>query len=182
MKRYFGFSVLLFTLFLPFSLSAAYYDTTLLTLFSKILPRIVSLSSLAPEEGTPLHVCIVREEVDASAAKAFEAMLGSAAHRHEIRSVETDFSHMAECGKSPLVFLFDASPQTVTAALSSFREFHPLVASYDAGLLSSGADVSLFIGRSVKPYINLKSLKEKEIRLDALILQVSKIYGQEPRQ
>lgn len=182
MKRYFGFSVLLFTLFSPFSLSAAYYDTTLLTLFSKILPRIVSLSSLAPEEGKPLSVCIVREDVDASAAKTFEVMLSDAAHKHVIESIETDFSHMSVCGKSQLVFLFDAPTETVVTALSSFKEFHPMIASYDAKLLSSGADVSLFIGRSVKPYINLKSLKDKQIRLDALILQVSKIYGQEPLQ
>jgi hypothetical protein len=181
LKRYSGLLLLLLLLF-PFSLRAEYYDTTLLTLFSKILPRIVSFSSLAPHEGEPLGVCIVREDVDASAAKAFEILLRNAARKHEIESVQTDFSHISVCAKRQLLFLFDASPETVSTALSSFTDFRPLVASYNARLLSSGADVSLFVGRSVKPYINLKSLKEKEIRLDALILQVSKIYGQEPVQ
>ena len=174
--------ILLLLLLFPLSLRAEYYDKTLLTLFSKILPRIVSFSSLAPREGEPLGVCIVREDVDASAAEAFEILLRNAAQTHKIESIQTDFSHISVCGKDQLLFLFDASPATVSAALSSFTDFHPLVASYDARLLSSGADVSLFVGRSVKPYINLKSLKEKEIRLDTLILQVSKIYAQEPVQ
>ena len=174
--------VLLSTLLFPLSLRAEYYDTTLLTLFSKILPRIVSFSSLAPGEGEPLGICIVREDVDASAAAAFEILLGNAARRHGIETVQTDFAHIAVCGKRQLLFVFNAPPETVSAALASFTSFRPLVAAYDPRLLSAGADVSLFVGRSVKPYLNLESLKDKGIRLEAIILQVSKIYGQEPEQ
>lgn len=182
MKRHFGFLLLLSALFVPGSVKAEYYDTTLLTLFSKILPRIVSASNLAPKAGEPLGVCIVRDEVDASAAAVFGALLANAVRTHGIEIVQTDFSHVEVCGKRPLLFLFNASPETVSTALSSLTTFSPMVAAYDYRLLSSGADVSLFVGRSVKPYVNLESLRGKGIRLEPIILQVSKIYGRESEQ
>ena len=172
----------MYLLFGPLPLQAEYYDTSLLTIFSKILPRIVALSSLAPKHGETLGVCIVHQDVDAPAAEQFATLLKRTAEAHSVESIQTDFDHISACRQYPLVFLFDASPETVSKALSELKSPQPLVAAYDTRMLSEGADISLFVGRSVKPYLNLRSLKAKHIRLDALLLRVSKIYGQEPVQ
>lgn len=175
---------LLFVLILnPVSMMADYYDTDVLTIFSKILPRIVSMSSLDPSEGAPINVCIVHEDVDMPAAKHFEALLKqntlNSGPVQRLQSIRTDFSHISTCGKSQLIFLFDARPATVARALSEAKKIQAIVAAYNTMFLSEGVDISLYVGRSVKPYLNLRSLKDKNISLDTMLLRVSKIYGQE---
>ena len=183
-NRALGRLVLLFLLMMnPASVMADYYDTDLLSIFSKILPRIVSMSSLDPSEGAPINVCIVHEDVDRPAAEHFETLLRqntlNGEHVHRLQSIRTDFSHVSACGESQLVFLFDAPPAAVEQALSETKKLRTIVAAYNTALLSQGADISLFVGRSVMPYLNLRSLKEKKIRLDTILLRVSKLYGQE---
>ena len=161
---------------------AEYYDTTLLTLFSKILPRVVALSSLAPEEGKPLNVCIVRQDVDMPAAEQFVMLLERAAQAHTVKSLQTDFDHIDACKDATLVFVFDTPRKTDADTFVKLTNLPAIVAAYDTRLLEQGADVSLFVGRSVMPYLNLKSLRKKDIRLNAQLLRVSKPYGQEPAQ
>jgi hypothetical protein len=186
-NRTLGRLALLFLLMMhPASMMADYYDTDLLMILSKILPRIVSMSSLDPSEGVPIRVCIVHEDVDRPAAEHFETLLkrnsSDGGDVHGLQSKRTDFSHMAACGKSQLIFLFDARPATVAPALSEAKKFQAIVAAYNTALLSQGADISLFVGRSVMPYLNLSSLKDKNISLDTILLRVSKIYGREKGQ
>jgi hypothetical protein len=176
LKRWGGYLAMFFLFFGTFSLRADYYDTSLLTIFSKLLPRIVALSSLAPTEGEVLGVCIVHQDIDAPAAEQFEKLLKRAVKAHRVESIQTDFEHITVCRHYRLVFLFDAPPSSVSKALSELTAPQPLVAAYDTHMLSQGADISLFVGRSVKPYLNLHSIKAKKIRFDPLLLRVSKVY------
>lgn len=184
-NRPLGRLALLFLLLLmnPSSMMADYYDTDLLTIFSKILPRIVSMSSLQPSEEEPIRVCIVHEDVDRPAAERFETMLrqntSNGGDAHGLQSIRTDFSHVSACGKSQLLFLFDANPESVSRALSEAKKIQAMVAVYNNILLSRGADIGLFVGRSVMPYLNLHSLQDKNITLDPILLRVSKIYRRE---
>lgn len=166
----------------PSPLPAGYYDTDLLTIFAKILPRVVTMSSLNPGENAPISVCIVHEDIDTPAAESFEALL---VHSHmkrgnhpPLRSVRTDFSTLSACAQSQLIFFFEAQPDTVAKALDTAGHFRAIIAAYDTALLDRGADVGLYVGRSVMPYINIRSLQDKHITLDTLLLRVSKIYEQ----
>ena len=176
-------SVLLFIMILqPNWLKAEYYDTNLLTIFSKILPRIVALSSLHPAEGTPITICIVHEKVDGAAARRFETLLEqNNAHpsgEHTLQSVTTDFAHLDQCTKSQIIFLFDTQTENLLRAIRTAREQKAILASYSAEILRRGSDLSLFVGRSVKPYLNFRTLREKTISIDSHLLRVSKIYSE----
>jgi hypothetical protein len=121
--------------------------------------------------------------VDRPAAERFEAMLkqntSNGGGTRGLQSIRTDFSHVSACGKSQLIFLFDSDPESVARALSEAKKIQAMVAAYNNMLLSRGADIGLFVGRSVMPYLNLGSLKDKNISLDTILLRVSKIYGRE---
>lgn len=164
----------------PTWLEAEYYDTDLLTIFSKILPRVVTMSSLDPAIGAPIAICIVREDIDAAAARRFEALLkqNNAHHGdgHALQTVDTNFARLTECGKSQLIFMFDTRPDNQRQTVLAAQAQGAMIASYSTEMLREGSDISLFVGRSVMPYLNLRTLHEKNISVDTLLLRVSKIY------
>ena len=51
-----------------------------------------------------------------------------------------------------------------------------MTVSYDASLLTEGVEVSLFLGRKILPYINVKALNRNTITIDQILLRISKIY------
>ena len=72
--------------------------------------------------------------------------------------------------------MLDSDDERVKKALLFFRKNEVMTMAYDISFLAKGADVSLFMGRTVTPYLNMKSLSDKKILLDNLLLRVSKIY------
>lgn len=181
MKHFHLPSVLLFFLMLhPAWLEAKYYDTDILTIFSKILPRIVTMSDLDPAKGNPVTICIVHEDMDGAAARRFEALLKQnntgRDEAHVLQTVSTDFTRLSKCKKSQLIFMFDTQPENLPRIRQTARKQRVILASYHADILPKGSDLSLYIGRSVMPYLNLRTLEEKNINIDPLLLRVSKIY------
>lgn len=80
------------------------------------------------------------------------------------------------CKNSQIAFFFNSDEQNIKKALSFLNKQKILSIAYDAALLQSGAEISLFIGRKVQPYINLQETTKNNIKLDSILLRVSKIY------
>lgn len=161
----------------PLFLHGSDYDTDLLTIFSKLLPRIIMMSSLKPAPDTPVNICLVHHEMQRSVADGFEAMLIRNNVIRKIQITHADFGHLSGCKAPQLLFLFEAPPQAFAQTLDQITALGAMAAAYDPHRLAQGADISLFVGRSVVPYVNLQTLLEKNIRLKPLLLRVSKIYA-----
>jgi len=54
-----------------------------------------------------------------------------------------------------------------------------LTIAYDNKMLKNGVDISLFLGRKIVPFLNMKSISKKNIKLDNMLLRISKLLVKE---
>lgn len=160
---------------------AAGYDADLLKIYAKILPRLVIMSSQKERiRDNTIVLCLLYDKIDAAAADRLSELLGSGASErasgYRFRLIQKPFFEAAACRESQLVFLFNSDGTAVTNALAAVNAFPVITAAYDRSLLDRGADVSLYVGRNVVPYLNIETLKRKGIVFDPLLFRVSKIH------
>ena len=174
---------LLFVFCLLFSfttVNAANYDDDVLEIFAKLLPRFIIMSDQKLKIKDQIDVCILREDVEEDAATTLIDKIidnyPSGIKKDNIELIQTDFTDLNVCKNSELLFLFNASPKKIREALLYAKNHQTLTVSYDASLLAEGVEVSLFLGRKILPYINVKALKRNSITIDQILLRISKIY------
>lgn len=166
----------IFLLVQPFFLSGNDYDNDLMTIFSKLLPRIVLMSSLKPDNDMPVSICLVHDAMQSALADGFEEMLARHNAVQGVKVSHADFNNLSGCRSPQLLFVFEASATDFARTVNTITAKNVMVAAYNPHRLIQGADITLFVGRSVVPYINLQGLLKKNIRLKPLLLRVSKIY------
>lgn len=167
-------------LFNTSALEASSYDNDVLEIFSKILPRFILMSNQKEQSKSNIKICIIHQRVDQTAAIALTQKI----HRnypdgldgHSLGVIRTDFLHVRGCKNSQLIFVMDTPKAQIANVILYAKSQHALTASYDNALLDDGIELSLFLGRRVVPYINIKALKNSGIELDNILLRVSKIY------
>ena len=178
MRKIFGLLPIV-TLFISVTtLNASNYDNDVLEIFSKVLPRFILMSNQKPK--TQLKICILHEQEDISTALSLIAKIKTnypnGLQNHQLNLIHTDFLNINRCQGSELIFLFNASNQQISYAVSYAKKQYAITASYDNALLTKGIELSLFLGRRVVPYINVDALKKNGIELDNVLLRISKIY------
>ena len=172
--------LILLTLLHVNSLNAAVYDADVLEIFSKLLPRFIMMSSQKEKVKDSVNICIVHNEVDKSSAlilkEKIEFNYKNGIKNININIVHADYSDVHPCKNTQLSFIFNTQKDKLSHALEFLNKQKMLTVSYDPLLLQNGVGVSIFLGRRVAPYINMKSINTNKIKLDNLLLRVSKIY------
>ena len=162
------------------SLNAANYNDDIINIYSKMLPRFVIMSSQQDKIDNEIRICILHDELDERVAQTLQDKIESnypdGLKNYPIKLIQTSFDRLKECENVQLAFLFDSDAKQIDQTMGFFKKNTILTISYNMSFLEQGADMSLFIGRNVVPYINMKSIRDKHITLDYLLIRVSKIY------
>jgi hypothetical protein len=175
-------------LLMPFFVQAAMADTVdfdLLKLHAKVLPRVLQMSLPAKAERLPRILCLMYEPMDSGSASVLAEFLEKSAATASgpsfvLRNVT--YAQMQECADSQALFLFETSASTLKQVLQMVKGRSIFVAAYSEHMLKEGADYSLHIGRTVKPYLNLQTLSRKGISVAPVLLRISKLYDSRKEQ
>jgi len=156
--------------------SAQYYDTNILSLYAKILPRIVLYSSLKPGVNSSLSLCIVHSPLDYQSAKFLkkETLEKNSAFKPVITL--TPFSALSRCNNAQLIFFLDNDENTLSHSILQAQKQQAIIATYSSAYLSLGAEFSLYIGRNVKPFINLEQSTLRQITFNPVLVRSAKIF------
>lgn len=184
MKNIFFYFTLMFFVALGASpLHAVSYDDDVLEIFSKIVPRLVLMSSAKNTLKDKIELCVVYEPVDERKAaflgEKISASYPAGIKDYKIRLVPTAYGSFDACRNSQLMFLFNTNESHLQKALSFAENNAIMTISYDPKYLEKGVGLSLFLGRKVTPYINVMAFKKSGIALENTLLHISKIYSGE---
>ncbi|MFT5874858.1 MAG: hypothetical protein ACI8WT_003837, partial [Clostridium sp.] len=100
---------------------------------------------------------------------------------YQIKFMQTNYLDISQCQNTDVSFLLNSNEKNIEQALEFSRVHKILTISYDSKLLKYGADISMFLGRKVTPYINVNSIRKKDIKLNNTLLRISKIYNSEAK-
>ncbi len=166
--------LILATILLSHSLWGYVYDTLLVDTHATLAPKLLMMSSVS-KDIEHLSICIVCENTDDGVALRFKQTL-----HHKYKNIKTVSSHyvkmQSECSRSHMLFLFDAPDEIIAKSVKYAKLNHKLTMSYSSRYLDLGVLLSLHIGRSVKPYLNLSPSKEYGISFSNSLKRVSKLW------
>lgn len=169
-------------LLLSTSSYAANYDTDILGIYSKILPRFVLMNESRYKKDGRVNICLIRNRVDSDSAAVLANDIAKnypqGLQNKKISIQQTDYLDIKQCKDSDLFFLFNTSDKYLQDALTFANDHNILTVSYDDVMLAKGVEISLFIGRKIVPYINITAVKKNGIQLDYVLFRISKIYVQ----
>ncbi|MFA6192391.1 MAG: YfiR/HmsC family protein [Sulfurimonas sp.] len=161
-------------------MNASTYDDDILNIFSKMVPRFIIMSSQKDKIKEDLEICILHDKMDERAALSLINKINDdypkGIQNFQIKLINSNYSELKTCKNAQLAFMFSSDDKNIEKAILFLNNENILSMSYDLVLLEKGADISLFIGRNVLPYINIKNITDKKITLDNILLRVSKIY------
>ena len=161
-------------------LHGASYDSDLLNTYSKLSPRFVLMSSQKSKSDLDIKICLVHNQEDEKSAQEFidlsDMNYPDGIKEYKLSFVKTSYESFETCRSSALLFLFDIDSDTLKKVVTFSLKYQIMTISYNPDYLLEGVDISLFVGREIKPYLNPKSIFSKDIHLDNILLRISKIY------
>ena len=156
------------------------YDDDTLTIFGKIIPRMVLMSSQKERVKENIEICIASDKIDERTALTLIDKIQSAypngITNHPLKLLNTTYSTIEKCQNSQLIFLLDSNEKNIEKALQYSSDHMGLTMSYDPKYFYNGVESSLFLGRKVTPYLNITALRKNGIEIDNLLIRISKIY------
>jgi hypothetical protein len=162
------------------TINASAYDDETLTIFAKIIPRLVLMSNQKEHIKESIGVCIVNEKIDENTAFSLMDKLHDAypngISNHFLTTLNSTYTTIDRCQNSQLIFLLNTNDKNIEKALQYSEVHKALVMSYDPKYLENGVEASLFLGRKVTPYLNISALRKNGIEVDNLLIRISKIY------
>ncbi len=164
------------------SVNAGNYDEDVLEIYSKLLPRFIVMSDQSIRVKDEIHICLLEEEVDETAAISLKERIScnypQGIKNYKIKMTLANYTELSTCKNSELLFLFNSSKTHISETLAYAKRHNSMTVSYDASLLEEGVSLSLYLGRKTLPYINTTALKRNGITLDPILLRISKLYMQ----
>ncbi|MBN2816027.1 MAG: hypothetical protein JXQ67_05040 [Campylobacterales bacterium] len=162
------------------SLFANSFSEEMLNIYAKLSVRFVLMSTLKDELSESVNICIGSKAEDERAATTLIDLM----HEHypagigeyKIYVIKSDYSNINFCKEASLFFVLSIEDIDLPKVITFAQENKILTMSYDQVLVEDGIDISLFIGREIRPYISLANIFAKDIYLDNVLLRVSKIY------
>lgn len=166
-------------------LNASIYDEDILNIFSKVLPRLVLMSSQKNDIKNKINICLLRDEIDERTAllliERTNKYYPNGIKDYQINFIITSYANISECINTSASFLFNSNDANIKEALEFSHAHRILTISYDSKFLKDGVDISMFLGRKVTPYINAKSIRNKDIELNNTLLRISRIYNSDTK-
>ena len=167
-------------LFNTLSIHASNYDEDILEIFSKIAPRLILMSSQKEKIEDDIQICILYDKVDSIAANSLTDKINSnyphGIKNYKINIIHAKYSELIKCQNSQLAYLFNTQNNNIIQSVNYLNQYTILTLSYDPTQLQYGVHASLFLGRKVMPYLNIKHIHDDGIELDNILIRVSKIY------
>lgn len=175
----FSFSMLLGAV----PLNASAYDNDVLDIFSKLMPRIILMSSGKNSLQDKIEICVLHDKIDERVALSLTDKIDSnypnGIKNYKIKLVNSNYSNIEACQNSQLAFMFDTGDKNIEKLIKFSNEHAIFTMSYDPKYLEKGVNASLFLGRKVTPYVNMNALRKNGIELDNVLVRISKIYSNE---
>jgi hypothetical protein len=158
------------------------YNDKLLQVYAKIIPRIALM--MHPGETLPgnnIGICLLYEKGDEEGAQRLSETIRAAypdGLRYRTLALSLfPYGEHRFCRDSHLLFLFDTDEARMRKSLDFAKAHRIPTMSYSSRFLDSGVMLSLYLGKTVRPYLNLEAAKENGFTPDSLLVRISKIYG-----
>lgn len=169
-------------LFIPYLLWSGIYDPALLQIGAKMFPKITLLEKGTNERiNSSLNLVIVASSSNKIAAHELSEMIkyqyGGTLSTHPIAILTVSPKEALEIKNGHcFIFLMEQDDAMLLPLIEYAEKNKILTFSFDPSLLSKGVAISLYIGRSVKPYINLAALKKVPFVFEYGFLKLSQPY------
>jgi hypothetical protein len=177
LKRLLGLFLIFSTLLYAYS-----YNYQLLQVYAKIAPRMMLLvEDPASEPAEHYLLCILYETGNEVEAESLRKMILSAypdglkSHPLDVRAVR--FDECTQCQDAALILMLDADERTIASAATKAHGLGIATMAYSSRFLKEGVMMSLDLGATVRPYLNLKAAKSAGIPVNDVLLRVSRIYS-----
>jgi hypothetical protein len=168
------------------TIDASEYDDDTLTIFAKILPRMVLMSSQKERVKESIEICIASDRIDEDTAISLidqiQNTYPNGIANHPFKLTNSSYLAIEKCKNSQLIFLLNSNDKNIEKTLQYAYDHTSLTMSYDPKYLDNGVETSLFFGRKVTPYLNINALRKNGIEIDNLLVRISKIYLYEDKK
>lgn len=171
---------LLLFLLLASTLGAKQYDQTIMAIQAKLFPKIALLEQhIKNSNASTLSITILAIETDLLTAKSFKESIESI-YADGILNRKLDItvsSFKPERMKPTDAFIVLAhSPETLQRIADWANQNRVLTFAYDPYDLSYGLLVSIYFGKTTKPYLNRSSSNDHSFVFDPYFLKLAKFY------
>ncbi|MDD2369958.1 MAG: hypothetical protein PHQ90_11690 [Sulfuricurvum sp.] len=166
----------------PFVLWGTTYDLALLQIGVKIFPKVALMEQGTKERiQSNVNFVIVAGPAHKEAAQRlimmFERQYGGVVGNYSFTIRVISPKDALEINNTQgFILLMEPDDAILSLILEHAHKNKILTFSFDSALLQKGTDVSLYIGRSVKPYINLSTLKQVPFTFEYGFLKLSQPY------
>ena len=163
-------------------LSAKQYDTTIMAIEAKLFPKIALLEQHIKNSGSPtLKITILAIDTDFRAAERFKRQIESTypngiAKRKLLVNISKFIP--AHIGKPDAVIVLSHRPDQLKSVASWANRNQIVSFAYDPFHLGYGLLTSIYFGKTTKPYLNQKAIRENNFLYDHYLLRLSKFYNE----
>ena len=171
-------------LFIGFTvaLQAYTYNNALMKIYAKIAPRMVLMTQDSQHStDKKIHICILYEKGDEASAKslrdAMQSIYPDGLNERPLSFTLAPYSHYSSCKNASLLFLLDTDSETMKPGLEFAAKHRILTMSYSSRFLNEGVILSLHLGKTVRPYLNMEAAVKNGITPNNLLIRISKIYS-----
>lgn len=165
----------LLLLLLSIQLFANQYNTTVLELEAKLFPKIIMLSEEVNEESESLVLYIIAKEEDTYDAQEFKesikAIYPDKLGDKVVKVFVKEFESIEEYPDGIIVLNNDLEEIQKIASWANANKIVSL--SYDPSYLDYGILGSIYIGRSIKPYLNREVIRKYNFNFNPYLLELS---------
>jgi hypothetical protein len=166
----------------------AQYDNAILKVQATILPKIVFMDYGFKEKiyDNKILIEIICDINNNSDAVKFKQMIldkykdGINGYKIEINIVNSvDINK--KLNKKTIYYLFPTTKNKIKQIINSLQYSNAIIFSFDKEDLSYGSNISINIGKKIKPILNMSALKKKNISLKEALINISEIYYKESK-
>jgi len=172
----------IFLFFMPFLLWGTTYDSTLLQIGAKLFPKVALMEKGTKEriQSTVNFVIVTvpsNKEVAQRLSEMIQRQYGEALSHYSLTLTIVSPKEALEIKNAHgFILLMEPDEGLLPALLEHAHQNKILTFCFDFSLMQKGAAISLYIGKNVKPYINLTILKQVPFTFEYGFLKLSQPY------
>lgn len=168
-----------FLLVLSLKLFATQYDDTILSLEAKIFIKMTLLSEDRDStRDDTLRIFIIARECDFGSAQKFKGMIVDRyPHRVRGKKVIVAVKEFSSLMSYPDAIIVLKHSQQQLKEIAFWANEHKVISfGYDPAYMQMGILASLYIGKSLKPYLNKSIMQHYHFKFNPYLLELSKFY------
>jgi len=171
---------LLLLLYLPLH---AKYDNDILKVHATILPKIIFMDYNFKKKiyKNKILIALVCDKNHYNEAIKFRELIYKK-YTNEINGykLQIDIINASDIkenhDKKSIYYLFPTITSEIIQIINTLKNSNAIVFSFDKKDLQYGSNISLNIGKKIRPILNMASLKKKNISLASSLINISEIY------